>query len=252
MPKKKVQRSTDEILDRRAQSAWEYRQRRRAAVKIAPSAVQAEYDRRAQRSREAYLSLTTPDLANHRRRGQSLDVNKKKQAKKLKKNRDQPQKKSAKAAEADAKITDRMDEIRPTAVAKPVKHPGPVLKVLPLLPSPMDYDEPMRTRAPESLPPPTRSALAQFRPVLAARAPTPTFQDLAGSDSESSISGTDNPHDWDADDSDSELEDERRRISRSRCDDDEEGPLLNETGRADYVPEPGQQPYYRSGRKYWF
>ncbi|KAJ7084881.1 hypothetical protein B0H15DRAFT_802255 [Mycena belliarum] len=42
---------------------------------------------------------------------------------------------------------------------------------------------------------------------------------------------------WDADDED---------------DEDNLGPLLDRTGRADYVPLPGQQPYMKGGRRYWF
>ncbi|KAJ7940755.1 hypothetical protein B0H13DRAFT_2299719 [Mycena leptocephala] len=30
------------------------------------------------------------------------------------------------------------------------------------------------------------------------------------------------------------------------------GPLLNHTGHPDYVPQPGQQPYFKAGRRYWF
>ncbi|KAJ7062987.1 hypothetical protein B0H15DRAFT_807852 [Mycena belliarum] len=30
------------------------------------------------------------------------------------------------------------------------------------------------------------------------------------------------------------------------------GPLLNPTGHPDYVPLPGQQPYFKQGRRYWF
>ncbi|KAJ7024584.1 hypothetical protein C8F04DRAFT_1270124 [Mycena alexandri] len=33
---------------------------------------------------------------------------------------------------------------------------------------------------------------------------------------------------------------------------DTDGPLWNRTGHPDYVPERGQQPYFKGGRKYWF
>lgn len=33
---------------------------------------------------------------------------------------------------------------------------------------------------------------------------------------------------------------------------DVDGPLLNKTGHPDYVPERGQQPYFKGGRRYWF
>lgn len=33
---------------------------------------------------------------------------------------------------------------------------------------------------------------------------------------------------------------------------DADGPLKNVTGHPDYVPERGQQPYFRGGRRYWF
>lgn len=33
---------------------------------------------------------------------------------------------------------------------------------------------------------------------------------------------------------------------------DGDGPLLNKTGHPDYVPERGQQPYFKGGRRYWF
>jgi hypothetical protein len=34
--------------------------------------------------------------------------------------------------------------------------------------------------------------------------------------------------------------------------DDNLGPYLNRTGYPDYAPEPGQQPYSKHGRQYWF
>ncbi len=33
---------------------------------------------------------------------------------------------------------------------------------------------------------------------------------------------------------------------------EDRGPLLNPTGHPDYVPQAGQQPYMRNGRRYWF
>jgi hypothetical protein len=59
----------------------------------------------------------------------------------------------------------------------------------------------------------------------------------------------------------SSSEDEGEDEEKSRSDDDGWeadnerdglGRLLNHTGRPGYVPQPGQQPYFKEGRRYWF
>ncbi|KAJ7106122.1 hypothetical protein C8R43DRAFT_1140610 [Mycena crocata] len=53
--------------------------------------------------------------------------------------------------------------------------------------------------------------------------------------------------------SDSEAEEQDSWWDEPETNENEQplGPLLNATGHPDYVPEPGQQPYIRGGRRYW-
>ncbi|KAJ7065913.1 hypothetical protein B0H15DRAFT_958486 [Mycena belliarum] len=108
-------------------------------------------------------------------------------------------------------------------------------------------------------PPPAARASALFvekgslgtAGTVQARAPAlPIPRGLAEIDwSSSSDDSSDQEDDDDAWDADTEKETSR---TWTTLPDDGLGPLLNPTGHPDYVPQPGQQPYFKQGRKYWF
>ncbi|KAJ7820054.1 hypothetical protein B0H13DRAFT_2378049 [Mycena leptocephala] len=210
----KSQATRDEVLDRRAQAAWNYRQRnqeainakaklrmrqRRETLLTAPSAVQLEHSIRAAQYRRNYLERT------------------KKPVKPLAK---VPSKKSqpttvTRVAPAANQQNQKQSAVTPSRASKPVAKPAPKPK-LPrqgILPTPSVHPRP---RIPGS--------------------PSPrSLGDIADGDDDAESEMDSDDDGWDADS-------ERDGL----------GPLLNHTGHPDYVPQPGQQPYFKAGRRYWF
>ncbi|KAJ7716046.1 hypothetical protein DFH07DRAFT_785490 [Mycena maculata] len=198
----KVKRTQDEILDQRAQAAWEYHQRnkeainakarvrmrrRREELKTASSDIQQEYTVKARQYRRRYIDRhKEPPSRLH-------DVPKKTKPQNPMRKKPVTTREEAKTEEQNTQAkTSNADALQ---TAKPAQgHHGGSASPLPL-------------------------------------------RDIASEASDSS---------------DSPEEDDDDKGWYGDTEKEELGPLLNATGHPDYVPLPGQQPYVKQGRRYWF
>ncbi|KAJ7921968.1 hypothetical protein B0H13DRAFT_1866208 [Mycena leptocephala] len=213
----------DEILDRRAQAPWEYRCRNREIVN---EKARLRMQKRREQLQNAPAAVQAEHQAKARQyRRRYLDCNKEVSRRKVK---PVPSKQKIavsprspetprRAAPSTAAIQ-KSNSVRVTPI-NPVRfHPAS-----PPTPAPASYRNP---RTPES-------------PTPRSRNPHPTPRKLADiaaaseSESEEDPTESDEEHAWEGDT-------------------EAEGPLLNPTGHPDYVPQPGQQPYFKEGRRYWF
>ncbi|KAJ7016668.1 hypothetical protein C8F04DRAFT_1280887 [Mycena alexandri] len=230
-----------EVLARRAQAAWEYRQRNRAivnekarvrtqkrreALKKAPSDVQQEAIQKARQYRRNYIrrvnagSSSSPATQASPRKAESRLV--------------APRQAQVAALPAPP-APPPAAKLRP-APAPFCSSPGKIADLNLLRPRPPSSAH--RASTPLTPTPPSRKR------QLA------TPRSLAAIDAE----------DDDSPDEGEESEDEQPLYTGHRISSikrwweylDADGPLLNVTGHPDYVPERSQQPYFKGGRRYWF
>ncbi|KAJ7122478.1 hypothetical protein C8R46DRAFT_1238300 [Mycena filopes] len=261
MSNRKSKISQEELLERRAQAAWEYRQRNREAVNAkarirmrrkrealqsAPSAVQLEHTVKAAQYRRKYLECVPPRIllltlptyfpAARRRQASTLSSRKLEGA--------PPKKKLTSPTKA-------------TAVKTPVKTAagGTTHKQLPGAgrSPPAPCTPPRCTSPTRPARPRERLPMHKFHAMHDPASPTPrSLRDIAdsASDSEEEVN-------WDADDEDEgneeEEEDEPAAQGRSAGPQfgPELGPVLDPSGLPEYRPLPGQRTYWREGRRYW-
>ncbi|KAJ7734682.1 hypothetical protein B0H16DRAFT_1731742 [Mycena metata] len=234
-----------EVLARRAQTAWEYCQRnrtvvnekarvrvqkRREALKEAPSDVQQEAIQKARQYRRNYIRRANPDSSS----SPATRVSPKK------------------------------------AEPKPVAPWQPQVAALPAPPAPPVLPHAVKLRP---APAPFHSSpgkiadmnLVRPRPPLAHRTSTPltptppsrkrqptTPRSLAAIDAEQDDSPDEEQSELCMDDEPLYTGHRLSSIKRWWEYLDADGPLLNVTGHPDYVPERGQQPYFKGGHRYWF
>ncbi|KAJ7829914.1 hypothetical protein B0H13DRAFT_2372262 [Mycena leptocephala] len=219
MPKVKSKRTQDKTLERRAEVAWLYRRRNREAIN---EKARLRMQKRREELRSAPAAVQAEHQAKARQyRQKYLDRNRpvsrpKVKVSPAKKNSMDSQKKSRTSTELGQKSTPL-----PTVHVAPVKPMNPVCF---RSPPPRASGSYCRSQTP---PTPTPRAPKHCQ----SKAPR-CLVDIAASDSESR-GESDEEVAWDRDNED-------------------ETPLRNRTGHPDYIPEPGQQPYFRDGRRYWF
>ncbi|KAJ7752278.1 hypothetical protein B0H16DRAFT_1723624 [Mycena metata] len=249
-PKRK-RAADEEILARRAHAAWEYRQRNRAvvnekarvrmqkrreALRHAPSDVQQEANRKARQYRRNYVE---------RGGTQSKPEATQSPPKKIKQKPTVPQQHQLAAP--------------PTAPGPPA--PPPRAKLRPA-PSPFGSSPGkiadlnlVKPRPPSGS---TNRAKTPPTPTPRSRNPRPaTPRSLAAIDADDDGADSleeDSENESEKSDSDEPSYTGHRITSIQRWWEylDADGPLKNVTGHPDYVPERGQQPYFRGGRRYWF
>ncbi|KAJ7716567.1 hypothetical protein B0H16DRAFT_1741230 [Mycena metata] len=247
------------ILERRAQAAWEYRQRNRAAVneraklrmqksveylspaypinfcrrrdalKHAPSEIQQEAAHKARQYRQTYNIR----LKAHPKPHQEIPPSPKKV-------KDSPKKtKTAKPTVSAAHPA--------TAKQQSKSRPQPLRAVSPFRSTPViDYFalQPPYAPATERPPTPPTPTPSGRKPRRATRTP----RSLAAIDADDE----EDESDENSDDAGPTQYAPESSIHRWWEYLDVDGPLLNKTGHPDYVPERGQQPYFKGGRRYWF
>ncbi|KAJ7749881.1 hypothetical protein B0H16DRAFT_1460911 [Mycena metata] len=225
----KRKRSTDaEVLARRAQAAWEYRQRRREALKNAPSDVQEQARRKASQYRRKYIE---------RAQAQSETAAKKE-------TKPPPQKKHAAAPEQHQTLAPLKPPFVPAPAVKLRRAPSP-FRASPGKLVDLNLAKPRTPRGStdRTATPPTPTPASRKPPPRSPRSLTAIDADEDNSPEEDSEKSDDEP-----------LYTGYRMTSIQRWWEylDADGPLLNVTGHPDYVPQRGQQPYMKGGRRYWF
>ncbi|KAJ7020485.1 hypothetical protein C8F04DRAFT_1275024 [Mycena alexandri] len=244
MARPKSTLTREEVLERRAQAAWEYRQRYDTAIvpsiaplipvdsqaekchqregqgsdaKTAPSAVQLEHTVKAAQYRRTYLE----------RRGKATRPSPQ-----------TPEKPQAKTPSGKKTVPASSD-----GTTRPATPPR---RALPLPPIP--------TEPTQGSVKPTARAMAKpkpkhpFRAVHHPMSPSPRSLQEIDADSDES------PSEEDSDDESRYADDEdgapsqQRKLERLGP---IMGPLLNHTGDPSYVPLPGQTSYVKHGRRYW-
>ncbi|KAJ7226776.1 hypothetical protein GGX14DRAFT_555363 [Mycena pura] len=249
MPRRKSNLSRQDILERQAQAAWEYRQRnkvtinqkakermreRRQRLLTAPSAVQLEYATRAARYRRNYLERT------------------KKPAKISVQNRTTSPAKPKKAAKFSVQNRASSPE-KPKKAVKSKRPPGGTtdFKIPPARPA-RSFPKGRQTTPPS----PCASRGASMTNG-ASRRHTSSPRALKDIDAESSNAESSGEGEGESNDAEADNDEEDEAVGGTHMlaplwDEADLGPLLNPTGHPDYVPHRGQRPYIRGGRRYWF
>ncbi|KAJ7038349.1 hypothetical protein C8F04DRAFT_1179971 [Mycena alexandri] len=248
---KRIKPTDAEVLDRRAQAAWEYRQRHRAAVN-------EKARLRMQKRREAlkHASSDVQQQATQKARQYRQRYNERARA------ASQPHAEYEKTSTKATGPTGRQQLSKaPQPIAR-AANPRPPIAAPALPPALRHAPSPFRS-SPGKLadlnlvkPRSPRGSIDRSSPP-----PTPTPQSRNHQQrtpkSLVAIDAEDSPGeetDEEKSDADEPAYTGHRITSIHRWWEylDADGPLLNITGHPDYVPEHGQQPYIKGGRRYWF
>ncbi|KAJ7884952.1 hypothetical protein B0H13DRAFT_1889727 [Mycena leptocephala] len=204
MPPQKRKLTDEEVRERRAQAAWEYRQRNRQATND-KARLRMRLQREKLQTGSSRMGIPSAQPPGNQRQSQAPNATQEKSAA-----RDVGETSDAQDTAVTAKLS--ANKAAPVAAA-PAKILTP--KKMPTLTKP-------RARTPPS---PTPRSLGAITGDMSS-------SEDEGEDEEKSRSDDDG---WEADN-------ERDGLGR----------LLNHTGRPGYVPQPGQQPYFKERRRYWF
>ncbi|KAJ6624326.1 hypothetical protein B0H10DRAFT_1943228 [Mycena sp. CBHHK59/15] len=222
MARAKTKRTREELLDHQAQLAWEYRQRHKEVIN-AKARIRMQKRREELQKAPSEVQLQQSVKAAQYRRNYT---DRTKQTKKATSSKTKSKSTPSKSKKKDGKstggdIASGATNLGKAASSGQPKNPLPK-PPLPPVPSP-------RVGAGEK----------SFNPVPRPRAPdSPSPMSLAAiarEESSEEDSGSEDEGGWEGDN-------ER----------DAFGPVLQATRERGYLPEPGQQPFVRNGRTYWF
>ncbi|KAJ7106117.1 hypothetical protein C8R43DRAFT_1140604 [Mycena crocata] len=236
MPRKL--KTEEEILNAWAQAAWEYRQRQREELKSAPSSVKHEHAVKARKYRKRYVECWKAEPTTCPNSSKTC------QKKTL-------QQKEEKKVPTTSTPTTRVLSPVPTTPRKKSKGGNAVKASTKHL-----------LKGPHSPP-------VTLRKAWSPQSPSP--RSLGAITRECSDDGVDADDEGDNEEDEYEQDVEKKEKTQAKdCEDKdgwarwekdfdisaeyeaELGPLLNPTGHPDYIPIPGQQPYFKQGRRYWF